>query len=72
MLVTNVGGLGEIVKHRVSGYLVDVDEKPIVDCINDYYDNKRMNSFVTQVKNDKKLFSWDTMVDGIKQLIEKV
>ena len=68
MLVTKVGGLSEIVKHEKAGYVVDVNPKAIADSIVDFYENNRSQEFVDQVKIDKKMFSWEAMVEAIMSL----
>jgi glycosyltransferase involved in cell wall biosynthesis len=68
MLVTNVGGLPEIVPNGKAGYVTEVDAKAIADAIVDFYENNRVASFQNFVKEEKKKFAWETMVDGIKSL----
>lgn len=65
MLVTNVGGLPEIVNHGEAGYVVDVDENKIADAIIDFYENNREDRFVEQVKENKKRFSWTNLIKGL-------
>lgn len=68
MLVTKVGGLPEIVQHDKAGYVVDVDPKSIAEAIVDFYENKRSEAFVEQVKIDKKMFSWEAMTEALLSL----
>ncbi|MFT6321768.1 MAG: glycosyltransferase involved in cell wall biosynthesis [Granulosicoccus sp.] len=68
MLVTKVGGLPEIVQHDKAGYVVDVDSKSIAEAIVDFYENKRSEAFVEQVQIDKKMFSWEAMIDALLSL----
>jgi D-inositol-3-phosphate glycosyltransferase len=68
MLVTKVGGLPEIVQHDKAGYVVDVDSKSIAEAIVDFYENKRSEAFVEQVQIDKKMFSWEAMIDAFLSL----
>jgi glycosyltransferase involved in cell wall biosynthesis len=68
MLVTKVGGLPEIVQHDKAGYVVDVNPKAIADAIVDFYENNRSEEFVAQVKIDKKMFSWEAMVEALESL----
>ncbi len=69
MIVTRVGGLPEIVAHERSGYVVDVDSKVIADAIIKYYNEQKEAEFTKQVKEDKKRFSWESMVQGFKKLV---
>ena len=68
MLVTNVGGLPEVVAHDKAGYVVNVNSKAIADSIVDYFENNRKEEFIAQVKIDKKMFSWENMIEGIEQI----
>jgi hypothetical protein len=45
-----------------------VDAKAIADAIVDFYENNRVASFENFVKEEKKKFAWETMVDGIKDI----
>lgn len=68
MLVTNVGGLPEIVAHDEAGYVVDVNSKAIADAIVNYFEKNRKAEFVDRVKIDKKMFSWENMVDALEEI----
>ena len=61
ILVTNVGGLPEIVPHNKVGYVVDVDSNAIAKAINDFYNQKKEAFFIENVKQEKKKYSWDNM-----------
>lgn len=65
MLVTNVGGLKEIVSHMKCGYVVKPDPADISDAIVDFYDNNRRQTFSYNVKRAKDRFSWGKMTDKI-------
>ncbi len=71
MLVTNVGGLAEIVPHNKVGYVCDINTKDIADCIVDFYDNNKEKQFSGNTKTEKKRFTWKELVDGIQKLIKK-
>lgn len=68
MLVTKVGGLPEVVAHDKAGYVVDVNSNAIADALVNYFENNRKAEFIAQVKIDKKMFSWENMVEGIESL----
>jgi glycosyltransferase involved in cell wall biosynthesis len=70
-LVTNVGGLGEIIFHGKSGYVVEPDAKAIADSIVDYYENNREEDFVRETIEEKKKYGWDVMVDNIETLYRR-
>jgi len=72
MLVTNVGGLPEIVAHNKVGYVTPIDAKAIADAIVDFYENKKEDAFATSVKDEKKRFLWSFFVDGLLDLYKKL
>ena len=71
ILVTNVGGLAEIVPHNKVGYVCDINTKNIADCVVDFYDNNKEKQFSENTKTEKKRFTWKALVDGIEKLIKK-
>lgn len=62
MLVTDVGGLAELVPHNKVGYVTSTDIKEIADAILDFYDNKRESEFVENIKTERLRFTWDSMI----------
>lgn len=71
-LVTNVGGLGEIIEHGKSGYVIAPDKTVIADSILDYYNNNRESSFVAASQEAKKKFGWDVMVRSFENLYNQI
>jgi len=71
MLVTNVGGLAEIVPNNKVGYVTTQNPNDIADAIIDFYSNKREEEFVKNVSVEKSRFSWQSLIDGIESLILK-
>ena len=65
MLVTDVGGLAEIVPHNKVGYVVDVKPKKIADALFDFYANNRADEFISNIKVEKKKYAWSRMTDTI-------
>jgi len=61
VLVTDVGGLSEIVDHNKDGYVVDKEPKAIAAAIVDFYDNNREGAFTAVLKEKKSKFSWDNL-----------
>lgn len=72
MIVSDVGGLSEIVPDGKVGYVVKPDPKPIAKAILDFYENKREAEFVDNVKEEKKRFSWEMMFQKIIDLYEEL
>lgn len=68
MLVTNTGGLPEIVPDKKVGYVVEPSGKEIADAIIDFYQNDREEGFSLQAKKEKQRFSWDFFVQGLEKL----
>ena len=65
ILVTNVGGLPEVVPHNKVGYVVDVSFESISTAINEFYENEREIQFIENVKEEKKKYSWSNMAHQI-------
>lgn len=68
MLVTDVGGLSEIIPHKKVGYVVPPNDKAIADAIVDFYDNKRQAVFEENIIEEKKKFSWSNMVQAFQSV----
>lgn len=68
MVVTNVGGLPEIVPHGKAGYVVPVDAMAIADSIVDFYENEKMEALSAGVREEKKRFSWRNLVTAMEEL----
>jgi D-inositol-3-phosphate glycosyltransferase len=65
MLVTNVGGLPEIIEDQKCGYVTDVNSESIALAISDFFNNKRERAMVEEVRNAKAKFSWDKLTNTI-------
>lgn len=72
MLVTNTGGLAEIVPDGKAGYVVEADIKQIADAILDYFSNHREESFTAGVRDEKKKYEWKAFIDAAIGLYKKV
>ncbi len=72
MLVTNVGGLAEIVPDGKVGYVTDVDVKAIADALVDFYDNEREAAMIEEVVKEKVRFGWDFFVEQLFELADKI
>jgi len=71
MLVTDVGGLKEIVLHEKCGYVVQPDPKTIADAIVDFFENNRNSAFTKCVRKEKERFSWNKMTDAVTEVFYK-
>jgi glycosyltransferase involved in cell wall biosynthesis len=69
MLVTDVGGLAEIVTHNKVGYVTSQNPTSIADAIVDFYTNNKEAEFTINTCAEKKRFSWGSFVNGIEDLM---
>lgn len=65
ILVTNVGGLPEVVPHNRVGYVVEVNPDAISTALNEFYDKDLEAEFTENVKEEKKKYSWSNMARQI-------
>lgn len=65
MLVTDVGGLAEIVPHNKVGYVVDVKPEKIADALVDFFAHKRAEEFKVNIREEKKKYDWSRMTETI-------
>ena len=68
MLVTNVGGLKEIVPDNKCGFLVENDIDKISEKINYYFQNNLEEEFTENVKIEKKKYEWKTFTQNLIEL----
>ncbi len=68
MLVTNVGGLDEIVPDGKVGYAVSPDVHSIADALVDFSDHDRSEEFVRNLLIEKEKFSWNKLTNVILNL----
>ncbi|SDB81605.1 glycosyltransferase [Williamwhitmania taraxaci] len=72
MLVTNVGGLGEIIPHGKVGYVVEPNPSEIADAINDFYTNNRFETMSSMAEIEKARFSWANLVKSFEKLTSRI
>ncbi|HHG83530.1 MAG TPA: glycosyltransferase [Bacteroidetes bacterium] len=72
MLVTDVGGLPEIVPHGKVGYVVPRDPQKIADALADFFVEKREDEFIANIREEKKRFGWDHFVNEIIALADNI
>ncbi len=73
MIVTDVGGLKEIVPHGKVGYVVEKENpQQIAEAIYDFITNKKEKQFLENIKQEKLRFSWDAMAKGFKSLLSEI
>lgn len=69
MLVTNVGGLPEIVPHGKVGYVVEPQPKPIADALVDFYTSHREPELIEGVRAEKGKYDWSKMTQAFYSLV---
>lgn len=72
MLVTDVGGLAEIVPHGKVGYVVKPNADDIADALVDFINHKQDNDFSTGIAAEKIKYTWDKMTATLIDVANKV
>jgi D-inositol-3-phosphate glycosyltransferase len=72
MLVTNVGGLSEIIPDGKIGYVVEPNSLKIANAIVDFYENDRIAQFEANITEEKKKFSWSNMANTFLSVYNKI
>ena len=72
MLVTDVGGLAEIVPNNKVGYVTSQNPTEIADAIIDFYTNNKEEYFSDNTSMEKKRYSWEFFVEGLVELMNSV
>lgn len=63
-LVTDVGGLGEIVPDGETGLVVRPDAEAIAEAIGRFFSDGLLERFRTNIREYKKRFTWERMVEN--------
>ncbi|MDR0971443.1 MAG: glycosyltransferase [Bacteroidales bacterium] len=69
MLVTNVGGLAEIIPNNKVGYVVEANVKSISDALVSFCESSP--SFIEGIEQEKMKYSWERMSEAIKKLYKQ-
>ena len=72
VIVTNVGGLSEIIPDGKCGFVVQPDPKEIASRILDFYTLKKESDFSAAMAEEKKKYEWSVFVAGLMELYEKL
>jgi glycosyltransferase involved in cell wall biosynthesis len=67
MLVTNVGGLPDLVPHQKVGWIVEPNPTAIAEGIHALY-QLGVAHFLPHLRNEKKKYSWEVLANTIRQL----
>jgi glycosyltransferase involved in cell wall biosynthesis len=71
MLVTNVGGLPEIVPDGKIGYVVEPNAQSIADALVKFYKEEKETAFIEGVREEKKKYGWDRMTNAVLQSVSQ-
>lgn len=71
MLVTNVGGLAEIVPDGKVGYVTEPKVEAIADAIADWAISDKAECFAQGLKEEKRKYSWSKMTQAVREAAEK-
>ncbi len=72
MIVTDVGGLSEIIPDKKVGFVVKTNPKAIADAIYAFYDQNFETDFVNNIKIEKEKYSWKRMSDAVNEVFNKI
>lgn len=70
MIVTNVGGLAELIPNGKVGYVVPVDQLAIADAICNYYAQQNEQIFSLHMEEEKQKFTWTHVCNQLLALAE--
>ncbi|MCF8460132.1 MAG: glycosyltransferase [Flavobacteriales bacterium] len=68
MLVTNVGGLPEMVPHGKVGYVAEVSPESVGNYLDTFFQEEKMNEFQLNILKEKDRFSWNHFALEIEKL----
>ncbi len=72
IIVTDVGGLSEIVPDGKVGYVVDSSVEGVVDGLNRIYEPGRIEEFTQNMEHERKRFSWEAMCNKIEEVYHEI
>lgn len=73
VIVTNVGGLPDVVADGKNGYVVEAgDPQRLAEAVIAYFRDEKESEFIQNVQNEAYRFSWDRMTETVKQLSDDI
>lgn len=72
MITTAVGGLAELVPDGKVGYVVNPETEAIADAIYRFFDGNKSDEFTANVKEYRKLFSWNELISQIDAIAAEI
>ena len=71
VLVTDVGGLPDVVTDRKTGYVVEPKSpQAIADAVEDFFANGRSREFEEHIREEAYRFSWERLSEKIGEIME--
>lgn len=70
MLVTNVGGLGEIVHDHQMGYACEPTVEAIANDVSDYFTNNRQEAYTSYLQKEKTKYTWSKMTEAFIKILK--
>ena len=70
MLVTNVGGLGEIVHDHQMGYACEPTAEAIANDVSDYFTNNRQEAYTSYLQKEKTKYTWSKMTEAFIKILK--
>lgn len=71
MLVTNVGGLGEIVHDHKMGYACAPSAEAIAEDLLDYFTHNRQETYTEYLKKEKTKYAWSNMTAAFLNILSE-
>lgn len=72
MVVTNVGGLPEIVPNGEAGYVTAPDANEIAKAVIKYFKENKQQEFEAGIRRNKSRFSWEKFVEETEKLMNRL
>lgn len=65
MIVTDVGGLSELVPHGKAGYIAKTNADDVAQYIIKYFSENKKDEFSAGVREHKKIFTWPSLINTL-------
>ena len=65
MVVTNVGGLSEVVPDGKTGFIATSDAASIADCIIKFFSPNSLPNLQENIQHEKQKYSWDSFTNAL-------
>jgi glycosyltransferase involved in cell wall biosynthesis len=71
VIATDVGGLAEVVLDNRTGFIVKPEApQEVADAVVRFYKGNREEEFVNNVREEKKKYSWENLIQAIEKLTQ--